>query len=178
MNSLKISFKWYYAALSLLILSAVLFAVISLFPPARAHGDPSGPTPDQIALADKVANAEARKTIPGLNGRPLPQASLDKFPVGKWPDNVASVHYVTMTRAIAGPFTGSSSPDESQEVVVIRMTGKFSVRHLGMTRDQTVTNGTAMTLVMDAKTGLVTDFGIEGEARHPMPTQSIKRFIR
>jgi hypothetical protein len=134
-------------------------------------GHPGAVTGDESRVALQVAHDEAISTIPDVRGEPLQAASL---PLGTWPDNVTSVQALSMNRRKAVTYVDGSEVPDDRPVVVVRLLGSFSVPASGPQGSKGFASGNTMTIVADAATGDVLDFGVE-EVDTPtaLPSSSI-----
>jgi hypothetical protein len=129
---------------------------------SSAHAATWAPNDSEIAVATAVAHAEADTSQPGSSGNNTGDAKA-------WPTNVTSVYTVMSTRKVASQWVDNSVPDSDQNVVVVRMEGDFSVYTSGPEGSSPNATGTRMTIVADASTGQVLDFGMDQSADATLP---------
>ncbi len=139
-----------------------------LFYPSSAQASTWTPGASQTRLANAAAHRQASSTIPGVSGEPILAAPT---PTGSWPANVSGVAYVGMSRAAAERYVDDSSMKiaDGRSVVLIRMTGRFSVVTKGPAGSPGFATGTVLTVVIDARTGNTLDFGLDNAGR-PLPS--------
>ncbi|MGH3407191.1 MAG: hypothetical protein ACRDRJ_32530 [Streptosporangiaceae bacterium] len=145
------------------------------------------PSTAQAERAITVAYLEASSTIPSAAGSPV--TSLTKAPpragaalmtsaarASFWPPNVGSISYIGTGRQRAQQFLDGSRVPDNRPVIVLRMTGHFSVvisAPLGATPYVT---GTVLTAVLDATSGQVLDFGLTNASKLlPGPVVAFRR---
>jgi len=136
-------------------------------------------TAAQTALAESVARSEAVSSVPGPTGQPLSVASAqaDVAP-GDWPANVDTVSFVPTTRRSAMAFVDDSGTNDDREVLVVRLTGRFSLATTGPPGSSHVATGTEFTVVVDAVTGEVLDTGLEAPPAAASLPGSVSLFAR
>jgi hypothetical protein len=86
-----------------------------------------------------------------------------------WPSNVTSISYIGTDRQTASQFVDGSPVPDDPAVIVLRMTGHFSVAVSAPEGASTYVTGTVLTAVLDASTGQVLDFGLDTSGT-PLPT--------
>jgi hypothetical protein len=135
-----------------------------------------------VAQADQVivvAHLEASSTIPSATGAPLTSRTTAPA-VGRsllasaarassWPSNVSSISYIGSYRQTAQRFEDDSPVPDNVPVIVLRMTGRFSVAIPSPRGAQPYATGTVLTAVLDARTGQVLDFGLDDSAKPALP---------
>jgi hypothetical protein len=156
--------------------------------PGTASAATWTPSTAQAARAVLVARMEAASTIPGPKGAPVTSAVPRIVPrsaalmvasaglASSWPSNVTSVEYVASHRQPAEGFVDGTSIADNRSVVVLRMTGRFSVAIIAPKGARPYATGTVMTVIIDASTGQVLDFGLDNTARAlPSPVVAFRR---
>jgi len=152
-------------------------AVIAFF--ATASSQAGAPvTPQQASLALAIAHQQANSTIPApaTSGATAQEAPASDT---AWPTNVDSVSYSLSTRQAAVNYLDGSQALDDRPVLVIRMTGDFSVLRAGPSGAPSSASGKLMTIVIDAASGDVLDFGMDpsSDALPEMPN-SVDAFSR
>jgi hypothetical protein len=152
-----------------LIVTAIVVFVLAcggLLVAVRASAGPPtwAPSAAERQKALTVAQSEASTSIPGANGtRPGTLAA------GTWPANVQRVTLVGSSRKDASQFVDGSPAEDDRRVVIIRMLGDFSVANTGPAGSNPFSTGHQMTIVVDATTGDVLDFGLESQPTTALP---------
>ena len=150
-----------------LIVAAAVVVVLAcggFFVGVRASAGPPtwAPSAAERQKALEVAQVEASTSIPEENGSTPPMRD------GSWPANVRQVTMVGSSRKDASQFVDGSPAEDDRRVVIIRMLGDFSVDNTGPAGSNPFSTGHQMTIVVDATTGDVLDFGLE-----PQPTAAL-----
>lgn len=130
------------------------------------------PTSDQLAVALNVAHDEAATTTPDSPGIEVPGL------MAEWPANVLSASASVASRRNAATFTDAEnlSAEADPQVVIVQMTGRFAVVVPAPGDTSTVALGTVMTIVADAQTGEVLDFGLDDSVPILSPSESADLF--
>jgi hypothetical protein len=138
------------------------------------------PSAAQAERAITAAYLEASSTIPSAAGGPVTPLTTAPPSAGAalrasaasawfWPSNVSSVSYIGTHRQTASQFVDGSHVPDNRPVVVLRMTGRFSVAISSPGgASPSYATGTVLTAVLDATTGQVLDFGLNNAAK-PLP---------
>ncbi len=138
------------------------------------------PSAAQAERAITAAHLEASSTIPSAAGAPVtplttaPQATgasllASAARASSWPSNVTSISYIGTHRQTASQFVDGSHVPDNRAVIILRMTGQFSVAISSPLGARPYATGTVLTAVLDATTGQVLDFGLDTSAR-PLPS--------
>lgn len=156
--------------------------------PGTASAATWAPSTAQAAQAVLVAQVEAASTVPGPKGAPVTSAVPQIVPkpaalmvsladlASSWPSNVTSVEYVASHRQFAEGFVDGTRIAHNRSVVVLRMTGHFSVMISAPKGARPYATGTVMTIILDSSTGQVLDFGLDNTARAlPSPVVAFRR---
>jgi hypothetical protein len=134
------------------------------------------PSTAQAGEAIVVAQLEAATTVPSPDGGPVTSStarvSTAAAPLlaaaakaSSWPTNITGVEYIGTYRQTAEQFIDGTTTTDNRAVVVVRMTGQFSVLISGPQGAQQYATGTVLTAVADASTGQVLDFGLDNSAK-------------
>lgn len=137
------------------------------------------PSAAQAELAITAAYLEASSTIPSASGGPVTPLTTAPPSAGAaliasaasasfWPSNVTSISYIGTDRQTASQFVDGSPVPDNRAVIVLRMTGQFSVAISSPEGASSYATGTVLTAVLDAATGQVLDFGLVDSAT-PIP---------
>lgn len=172
------------AATATVLVVAGLAAAISV-QAVTAGGAAAGawrPSAAQVDQAIIVAYLEASSTVPSAAGAPVTPYTM---PVAKarsllplssrtssWPSNVTSVEYIGSHRQDASRYVDGSTVPDNRQVIVLRMTGRFSVLVSAPPGAPPYETGTVLTAVVDANTGEVLDFGLADSAK-PLPDPQV-----
>jgi hypothetical protein len=138
------------------------------------------PSAAQAEQAITVAYLEASSTIPSANGGPVTPLTTAPPSAGAaliasaasasfWPSNLSSISYIGTDRQTASQYVDGSAVPDSRPVVVLRMTGQFSVMISAPEGGSNYATGSVLTAVLDATTGDVLDFGL-GTSATPLPS--------
>jgi hypothetical protein len=138
------------------------------------------PSTAQAQRAITVAYLEASSTIPSAAGPPVrpyttaPPSSgaalmASAARASFWPSNVSSISYIGTGRQTASRFVDGSRVPDNRPVIVLRMTGHFSVLISAPQGATPYATGTVLTAVLDAANGEVLDFGLTNAAT-PLPS--------
>lgn len=141
------------------------------------------PSAAQAERAIIAAHLEASSTIPSASGAPVTPLTTEVPHDGasllasaakarSWPSNVTSISYIGTHRRTASQFVDGSKVPDNRAVIVLRMTGQFSVAISSPAGAKTYATGTVLTAVLDAATGQVLDFGLVNSAR-PIPDRVV-----
>jgi hypothetical protein len=133
------------------------------------------PSTAQAQRAITVAYLEASSTIPSAAGPPVrpyttaPPSSgaalmASAARASFWPSNVSSISYIGTGRQTASRFVDGSRVPDNRPVIVLRMTGHFSVLISAPQGATPYATGTVLTAVLDATNGGVLDFGLTNAA--------------
>ena len=145
------------------------------------------PSAAQAGKAIVVAHLEAATTVPGPKGSPVASSTAgvptDTAPLlaaaaraSSWPADVTRVKYIGTYRRTAEQFLDGTTIADNRAVVVMRMTGHFSVLISAPKGTRPYATGTVLTAVLDAATGQVLDFGLGNSARAlPKPLVVFRR---
>lgn len=145
------------------------------------------PSTAQAERTVTVAYLEASSTIPSAAGHPVtplmtppPRAGAalmtSAAKASFWPSNVSSISYIGTSRRTASQFVDGSRVPDNRPVIVLRMTGHFSVLISAPPGAKPYATGTMLTAVMDAATGQVLDFGLTNAAKSlPRPVVAFRR---
>jgi hypothetical protein len=174
------------ATAALLVTGLGAAIAVQAFTSGNASAQTWQPSAAQVDQAIVAAYLEASSTVPGPGGVP---ASPYTMPVSKaeslvhlssrassWPSNVAAVEYIGSYRQAASQFVDGSTVPDNRPVLVLRMTGQFSVASSAPQGAVAYATGTVLTAVLDAKTGEVLDFGLTDSAK-PLPSPHVL-FVR
>jgi hypothetical protein len=144
------------------------------------------PLSAQANRAIIVAYLEASSTIPSATGAPVTPFTM---PISRarslisvapretsWPSNISSIDYIGSYRQAASQFVDGSKVPDNRAVIVLRMTGRFSVLISAPKGALPYATGTVLTAVLDANTGEVLDFGLANSAKS-LPSPEVL-FIR
>ena len=123
-----------------------------------------------------AAYLEASSTIPGAAGHPVTPHTTAPPSAGAaliasaarasfWPSNVSSISYIGTGRQTASQFVDGSRVPDNRPVIVLRMTGHFSVAISSPPGAPSYATGTVLTAVLDATNGQVLDFGLTNAAK-------------
>jgi hypothetical protein len=134
------------------------------------------PSTAQAERAITAAYLEASSTIPSAAGPPVTPHTTAPPSIGAvlmasaarasfWPSNVSSISYIGTERQTASQFLDGSRVPDNRPVIVLRMTGHFSVLISAPQGATPYATGTVLTAVLDAKNGQVVDFGLTTAAR-------------
>lgn len=137
------------------------------------------PSTAQSQRAVTVAYLEASSTIPSAAGPPVTPFMMAPPRAGAalmtsaakasfWPSNVGTISYIGSRRRTASQFVDDSRVPDNRQVIVLRMTGHFSVLISAPPGAKPYVTGTVLTAVLDAATGQVLDFGLTNAAK-PLP---------
>ena len=159
-----------------LAVAAILIVAVVLLG-SRAGGQAGGPTSAQTSLAWSVAHGQALATVPAPDGSPTPGDQVQVDTTG-WPANVQSVSMTLMTHGAAKAYVGTLPDSDSRPVMVIQLTGEFSAGHSAPPGQQPYTTGQVLTTVVDASTGDVLDFGVDGLSSARILTHATTLFDR
>jgi hypothetical protein len=166
-------------AASTLALTAVGFAVMLSAQASSAAGTAPAlffPSTAQAGKAIVAAHLEAATTIPGPHGFPVTSSTAGVSTAAdallataarasSWPANVTGVQYIGTYRKTAEQFVDGTTVRDNPAVVVVRMTGHFSVLISAPSGARPFATGTVLTAVVDADTGQVLDFGLGNSAK-------------
>lgn len=145
------------------------------------------PSTAQAGEAIVVAHLEAATTVPGPKGYPVTSSTAGVLTApgplpataaraSSWPVNVTSVQYIGTYRQTAEQFIDGATIADNRAVVVVRMTGHFSVPISAPQGAYPYATGTILTAVLDASTGQVLDFGLDDSAKAlPNPVVEFRR---
>jgi hypothetical protein len=133
------------------------------------------PSTAQAERAITAAYLEASSTIPSAAGPPVTPHTTAPPSAGAvlmasaarasfWPSNVSSISYIGTGRRTASRFIDGSRVPDNRPVIVLRMTGHFSVLISAPQGATPYATGTVLTAVLDATNGEVLDFGLTNAA--------------
>jgi hypothetical protein len=134
------------------------------------------PSTTQAGEAIVVAQLEAATTIPGPDGPPVTSSTVGvstaaahllatAASASSWPANITGVQYIGTYRQTAEQFIDGTTTADNRAVVVVRITGQFSVLISAPQGANPYATGTVLTAVADANTGQVLDFGLDNSAK-------------
>jgi hypothetical protein len=128
------------------------------------------PSPAQAEQAIIAAHLEASSTIPSRAGGPVtarttqPQGGKSLVAsaalASSWPSNITSISYIGSYRQTASQFLDRSAVPDDRPVIILRMTGHFSVAISSPSNAANYATGKVLTAVLDATNGHVLDFGL------------------
>lgn len=125
-------------------------------------------TPAQRALAVRIAKREAQLSPPSGSSTPITATNGE----AGWPSNIDHVWAIVTTHADAMQYVGAAGGDPSP-VLVIRLVGNFSWITTGPPGHGPVI-GNVVTVVADARTGRITDAGLEQQnPPHALPGATV-----
>ena len=150
--------------------AGIVVASVDLSPSAQAAAwAPTGP---QLTLAQKVAHTFAISSVPGPDGAPLDPKTYANLAANAFPANVQEVQFVEEQRSAAAPLTGAAAVDDTTDVLVIRLTGNFAIETSVPKGAKAPGPGKYATLIVNATSGDLIDFGLEHTPLGQLPPQA------
>ena len=142
-----------------------------------ASADGWEPTASEVGAAVKVAHVAAEGAIPGPDGAPLIGNEAAVTDDSAWPGNVSGVAYVGLDKGIAGPYVGRDYKGDKGNLILVELTGDFSVNVTGPRGAPSFVRGTLMIVAVDPTTGEATDFTLtkSGDTAFPKNSVSVYR---
>jgi hypothetical protein len=167
------------AAVSLIIAGLAAASSVQAVAASRAPAF-WNPSAAQAERAIVAAHLYASSTIPSATGAPVtplmtnaPRSGASLLASAKlassWPANITSISYIGSYRQTAEQFEDGSPVPDNPPVIVLRMTGRFSVEIPSPNGARPYATGTVLTAVLDANTGQVLDFGLDNSAKPALP---------
>jgi len=154
-------------SLGLLVVAAVLVAVV-----LRGRSGPAATgelSAGQRSLALRVARQQA-EISQTFQGSPAPSSASG------WPPNIERVSAIATTAADARRYGGGLQPGRAgrSTVLVIRLLGRFSRDLTKGPAGASAPGGNALTYVVDAASGRITDFSLTTEdPAHDLPAATV-----
>lgn len=150
--------------------AGIAVASVDLSPSAQAAA--WAPTGLQLTVAQNAAHQFAVTSVPGPDGAPSDPKMYANLAVTAFPPNVQQVQFVEEQRSAAAPLTGASAPDDTTDVLVIRLTGNFAIETSVPKGGKAPGPGKYATLIVNASTGDLIDFGLEHTPLGQLPPQA------
>ena len=146
--------------------TVVLIAALNSTP-SQAGTDPDffELSNEQLQLAARIAMDETSPTQGAATAGTQEKGATSATGL---PSNVSTVRSTGSHRRAVTSLVGAKSAPDDVQVIVVQMTGSFSVQIPAPPGSPTHATGTVMTIVADAQTGQMLDFGLTGPSSAPV----------